>query len=140
ARQVLARLTMTGDAKGGVGRLAPDIGRCPRALPGARLDLVIGEDAEGRDDVLGEVLVLVVAPDHHDLRAEVVEDLPGVPEVAEEALAMPGRACRAAVVPVLAAHRLGPVARISVALRQAGVLKDAAKDARPVLVESGERR
>src|SRR4030095_2638697 len=85
-------------------------------------------------------LVLVVAPDHHDLRAEVVEDLPGVPEVAEEALAMPGRACRAAVVPVLAAHRLGPVARIPVALRQAGVLKDAAEDARHVLVEAGERR
>ncbi len=33
------------------------------ALPRARLDLVVGEHAEGRDDVLGEVLVLVVAPD-----------------------------------------------------------------------------
>ncbi len=60
-----------------VAGLAPAV--CPAAiavLP--RLDreiVVIAEQAKGRDDVLAEILVLVVAPHQHDIRVERVERL-----------------------------------------------------------------
>ena len=101
------------------------------ALAVPRLHLVVGEHAEGRDDVLGEVLVLVVAPDDHHVGAELVEDLARAPEVRDETGAVHGGGRRAAVVPVLAAHGRGPVRRVAVALGQARVAQHRAQDGRP---------
>src|SRR5260370_28179183 len=53
---------------------------------------------------------------------------------------MAGRARGAAVGPVLGAHRGRPARGISVALGQAGILEDPAKDAGHVLVQTGEWR
>ena len=49
--------------------------------------VVVAQEAERRDDVLAEVLVLVVAPDHHQIRVEIVEDLADRAEIVAEALA-----------------------------------------------------
>ena len=139
-REVLAGLSVPRDAERGLGGLVPDVWRDAGALPRARLHLVVGEHAEGRNHVLGEVLVLVVAPDDHHVRAEVVEDAPGLPEVLDQRLAVARRAGGARVGAVLGLHRGRPARGIAVARREAGVLLHAAQDRGHVLVQAGERR
>src|SRR5262249_42276420 len=70
------------DPEGLLRALAPDVRRLRVALAMARLDLVVGQHAERRDDVLSEVLVLVIAPHDHDVGIEFVEQLAGVAAVA----------------------------------------------------------
>ena len=110
------------------------------ARPVLRLDAVVGKDAERRNDVLGEVLVLVVAPDDDDVRPEVVEQRARVAEVTEQALAMRGRRRGPAVLGVLSPHRLGPARGVTVALGQARVAQDGAQDVGHVPVVTGQRR
>ena len=111
------------------------------ARPMPRLDLVVGEDAEGRDDVLGEVLVLVVAPHDDDVRPELVEELARVAEVADEARrgGRPPRRCRRRRR-TRAASASGQLAGIAVALGQAGVLEHACAGCRPCSRPADERR
>ncbi len=139
-RQVLAGLAVAHDLERRLGRLPPDVGPAARPPPRPRFHLVVGQHAERGNDVRGEVLVLVVTPDDHHVGPEVVEDLPRLAEVVEQGVAMAGRARGAAVGPVLGAHRGRPARGISVALGQAGILEDPAKDAGHVLVQTGEWR
>jgi hypothetical protein len=138
-REKLARFAVTPKAHRRVLRLAPDIvPGIALSMPG--LDLVVGEHAERRDDVGGEVLVLIVAPDHDHVGTELVEELPGVAEVAQQAGAVAGRRGGTAIAGVLAAHGLGPAGGVPVALRQSGVLHDRAEDVGHVLVMADEGR
>src|SRR5207245_5718687 len=52
-------LAVPGDAKDRVRSLVPDVWRLDVPLAVPRLDGVVRQDAERRDDVIGEVLVLV---------------------------------------------------------------------------------
>src|SRR5262249_62390611 len=99
--------------EGGVARLAPRVLRLlPAALgPGPMLDRLVGQDAEGRNDVFLEVLVLIVAPDQHDVRRELVQPPARVAESGDERLAVAPGGGEPLVVAVLAAHRLGPAVR-----------------------------
>ena len=138
-REELAGLPMARHRDHRVLALAPDI--VPGVpLPVPRLDLVVRQHAERRNDVRREVLVLVVAPDDHHVGPEVVEELPRVAEVAEQDRPVRGRRRGAAVGPVLPTHRLGPSGRVAVALGQAGILHDGAQDVGHVLVVPDERR
>ena len=128
--------------EGRVARLVPRVLRLLPASLGPRpvLDRLVGQHAEGRDDVFLEVLVLVVAPDQHDVRRELVEAPSRVTESCHERLAMALRGAQPLIRAVLLAHRLGPAFRSPVALGKVGILKDALEDARHMFVLSGERR
>src|SRR3569623_1642088 len=73
ARQVLRAFAVPAHMESLVRRLAPDVWR--RTWPRPRLDVhrVIGEDSETGNNVFAEILVLVVTPDHDEIRPEVVE-------------------------------------------------------------------
>src|SRR4029078_12706668 len=65
------------------------------------------DHAEGGDDVLAEQLVLIVAPDHHDVRGELVEcGAHAVTPGHERGPVVRGR--REAVAIELLAHAVGP--------------------------------
>jgi hypothetical protein len=50
-------------------------------LEGVDVDVAIGEHAERRDHLFAEVLVLVVAPHHHDVGGELVEGITAARQV-----------------------------------------------------------
>src|SRR5947207_8426650 len=91
--------------------LAPDIlVRSAGPRIGPRVDAVDRENAEGRHPVLAEVLILVVAPDQHEIGVESVERLATFAEAADQPLpVLLGGGER--VGPLLA-HRLGPARRV----------------------------
>src|SRR5436190_22060288 len=79
--------------QGPVAWLAPAV-RFPRSvaavgdLPRLQVEfVVVSQHTERRDNVFLEVLVLVVAPDQHEIRVEIVEDLADRAEVVTEPLA-----------------------------------------------------
>src|SRR5256886_12003263 len=102
---------MTLCMEGGVRPLAPDIlARPARSRIRLRVDPVEGEDAEGRDAVLTEILVLIVTPDQHDIGVERVQCLAAFAEPGDKPLPVLGRGGDR-VGPFLP-HRLGPARRV----------------------------
>src|SRR5215467_5922900 len=84
-------------------------------MPGLQVELVVvAEHAERRDDVLLEVLVLVIAPDQHEIRIEIVEDLADRAEIVAEALAAAIGGPEAVVVAEFGQQLLRPVRRVLV--------------------------
>ena len=73
--------------EGGSRRLVPDVATAGMALhaKGLALEVVVGQHAEGRDDVLAEILVLIVAPDDHEIGVEGVQFLPNAAETGHQA-------------------------------------------------------
>src|SRR5271169_6955516 len=58
------------------------------AVPGLELEIrVVAQQAKRRNDVLAEILVLVVAPDHDEIRIEIVQYLADRAEVVAKTLA-----------------------------------------------------
>ena len=51
---------------------------------GVDVDVVVGEHTERRDDLFAEVLVLVVAPHHHDVGCELVEGISAARQVLDQ--------------------------------------------------------
>ena len=68
---------------GGVVGQAPCVGAAPvgHHLERIHLDVAVGEHAERGDDLFAEVLVLVVAPHHHDVGCEFVQRITAPGEV-----------------------------------------------------------
>jgi hypothetical protein len=104
------------------------------------LDRIVGQDAERRDDVLAKVLVLVVAPDHDEVRGEVVQPLSRLAEPFDQGRAMPAGRREPFVCTPLALHWLRPALRTAVVLGDERILEDMLQDARHVLIASGEKR
>ena len=93
-----------------VGRFVPDVGPLA-AVParhGLALELLVGHDAERRDDVLFEVLVLVVAPDQHNVWLEGIDLGPQPSEAIDQFATVNLGGCVALVVAPLGAHCVGP--------------------------------
>jgi hypothetical protein len=88
--------------------------RGKKALARAKGRLTISgtADAEGRDQVLAEVLVLIVAEDHDEVRSEVVERLSHGAEGVDEPPAVLGGRARALIAGPLPPHGLGPRRRV----------------------------
>src|SRR5690606_28540049 len=116
--EVLGDVGAAAHPEGRVVRFAPDVRLALHVRgvaglgPGTDLQVGVGEHRVGRDQVLAEVLVLVVAPDHHGVRVEVVDRGPYLLEALDQGLPVLGRAGRAAVVAPLAAGGLGPAGRV----------------------------
>src|SRR5207237_2500147 len=72
-------------------------------------------------------------------RPEVVEQRAAVAEATHEPFPVRGRGGGAPVVAVLATHRRGPVGRVAIALREAGIAQDGPQDAGHVFVATHER-
>ena len=107
ARAVLVSPVLEGCSR----RFVPDVAPGGVALlaEGLALELIISQHAEGRDDVLAEVLILVVAPDDHEVGVEGVKFLPQFAEAGDHSLAQAHRRCVALVLAVLDAHGFRPV-------------------------------
>ncbi len=117
-RQVLRGLAVALQLQGPVAGFRPAVGFAVpvRAVgDGPRLQrnlVVVAEHAEGRDDVFLEVLVLVVAPDQHEIRVEIVEDLADRAEIVAEALAAAIGGAQPIIVAELGQHLFRPVGRV----------------------------
>src|SRR5262245_56066343 len=109
-----------------------------RVRPRLVLDGLVRQHAEGRDDVLLEILVLIVTPDHDQVGREIVEHPSRLAEPREERLAMLARGAEPFIVAPVATHVLRPSVRHAVFGGKVGVLEDAPQDARHVLVASGQ--
>src|SRR5262249_32183704 len=125
----------------GVARFVPRVPRLfpARLRPRPMLDRLVGQDAEGRDDVFLEVLVLIVAPDQDDVWRELIESLARFPETFDQGLAVTPRCAEALVGAVLLGHRRGPAGGLPVLLGESRILEDALEDARHVFIAATER-
>ena len=79
---------------------------------GFALEVVVGQHAEGWDDVLTEVLVLIVAPDDHEVGVEGVQLLADAAETGDQPSAVFQGRFVAFVLAVLDAHGFGPTAGV----------------------------
>jgi len=117
----------------GLVRFAPHVaGGCCEA------EAFVGADAVGRDDVLLEILVLVVAPHQDEVGPEGVERGAGLLQPSDQIGAVARRRRGALVVAPLGAHGLGPAGRALERLRQLRILQHAFQDPRHALVWAGE--
>src|SRR5207244_5709712 len=76
--------------------LRPDIRSARHAWgfqpPRHGFNRVVGENAERRNDIFREVFVLIVAPDHDEVRLECVERIADLLQAREQCVAVVGRA------------------------------------------------
>ena len=101
---------------------------------------VVAEHAERRDDVLTEILVLVVAPDEHEIRVEIIKDFPQRAEIAAEPLAAPRCGAEAAVVAEFGQQLGGPVRRVLARRIDIGGAEHPVEDVRQPLVGQAQGR
>ena len=94
-------------------RLIPNVAASAAILvgEGLTLELVIRQHAEGRNDILLEVLVLVVAPNQDEVRIKGVQLLPQLAEALDHSIPQALGGGQAFVLPVLDPHRFRPVGR-----------------------------
>src|SRR5215831_2821713 len=69
---------------------------------------VVGKDAKRRDDVLLKIFVLVITPQHDEIRPEVIQDLACLAKLRDQEFAVPHGGRLALVVPVFLAHGFRP--------------------------------
>src|SRR5262245_11571751 len=69
---------------------------------------VVGKDAKRRDDVLLKIFVLVITPQHDEIRLEVIQDLAGLAKLLDQEFAVPHGGSLACVAPVFLAHGFRP--------------------------------
>jgi hypothetical protein len=102
--------------------------------------VIQAQDAKGRDDVLAKILVLVVAPDEHEVRVERVERLADRAEVVGHPRAV--ALCRriALIVTELRHELRRPVRRILVRGRHARGRQQAMEARRQTLVGHRQTR
>ena len=127
-------------AEGLVGRLVPRVVGRAAMLPRLDVAILIGEHRKGRDDVLLEVFVLVVAEHDDDVRLEIVERGPRLGEMAAIDLARPAGRRGAPVVAELGAQRCRPVRRVLLRRRHVRVVECRPHHKGPVLVPAQHQR
>src|SRR5205809_1057277 len=69
---------------------------------------VVGKYAKRRDDVLPKIFVLVITPQHHEIRLEVIQDLARFAKLRDQEFAVPHGGSLALVVPVFQTHGFRP--------------------------------
>ena len=115
-RQTLAALTVSLNREDEILTLGPDI-RCARhagrfQTPGHRFNRVVGENAEGRNNVFSEVLVLIVSPDHHEVRLELIDSNSNFLKTVQQGLTVFGCLCFSLVCSPFLLHLPWPVIRV----------------------------
>lgn len=123
-----------------VARQVPDVVLTSGVEDGERvhLDVGVGQHAEGRDDFLAEVLVLVVPPHDEEVGVELVKGVAAAAKVVQQGFAVPRSGGRTAVVGPLVLHRLRPVRGVLHLVGDVGVAQGEAEQSRHVLVLAGE--
>ena len=84
--QVFAGLAVAAQPEGLIGRLVPRVVARPAVLPGLDIPVLIRQHRKGRDDVLLEILVLVVAEHDDDVGLEFIERAPRLGKMPAEHL------------------------------------------------------
>src|SRR5262244_1056069 len=69
---------------------------------------VVGKYTKRRDDVLLKIFVLVITPQHHEIRLKVVQDLARLAKLRDQELTVPHGGSFTFVVPVFLAHGFRP--------------------------------
>jgi len=93
-------------------RLAPDVWTAAQALVRREGQLIIGQDAERRDDVLFEILVLIISPHDDEIRFKGVDLFPNGAEGAEHPRPMRFVSSNPFIIAEFHTHRLWPIGRI----------------------------
>ena len=105
---------MSAVIEGGIGGFAPYVAARRSIAVGewVALEIVVGQDAEWRDDVLAEVFILIVAPDDHEIGVEGVQLFTDAPKTGHQAGAMFERRRVPFILTVFDTHGFGPVAGV----------------------------
>src|SRR6266404_4195854 len=99
----------------------------------------MGTDAVGRYDIFLEVFILIVAPDHDEVRTESVECRAHLAQLRHQSLAMDDGGGRAFIGAPFGTHRRRPALGVSILLRQARILQHPFQDVGHPIVGSGQR-
>src|ERR1700719_2524734 len=102
---------MTVQAEGLISRLVPRVVARPAVLPGLDVAVLIGQHGKGRDDVLLDILVLVVAEHDDDMGLEVTKRPPRLGENPAEHLTRLSRRRSAEIVAELLTQLRRPARR-----------------------------
>ena len=138
--EIFAGLAMAAHAHRMVGRLVPRVPRRAAVLPGLEVLVVIGQHGEGRDDVLLEILVLVVAPHHDQIGLELVDRAARLGEMRAVDLAAARGGRGAPIVAEFLAQRRRPVRRVFHLLGHRRVVERRPHHKGPVLVRPQHQR
>src|SRR4051812_26298291 len=111
-REILAGGAMAFDRESLVGRLVPRVLSALIVLPRLEFDRVVRENRERRNAVFAEILVLIVAPDEHEIGLEAIELAPDLAELLDHVVPVPLGMRAAVVVAPLLARRRVPARRI----------------------------
>src|SRR5207247_11461510 len=115
-RQKLGAFTVSLDREDEILTLGPDI-RCAQheerfQTPGHRFNRIVGENTEGRNNVFSEVLVLIVSPDHHEVRLELIDSNSNFLKTVQQGLTVFACLCFSLVCSPLLLHLPWPVIRV----------------------------
>ena len=134
------------DEEFGVRALSPDVlfghdafGRL-RRVPRPGADVVVGQQGEGRNDVLPEVLVLVVADDQQRIGPEAVELTPEPVEAVDQRSAVTTGGGQTFVVSPLGPHRLRPATWAAELLGDVRIVQGPSQGGRKAGIGVAERR
>ena len=142
-RQTLAAFTVSLNREDEILTLGPDI-RCARhtgsfQTPGHRFNRVVGENAEGRNNVFSEVLVLIVSPDHHEVRLELIDSNSNFLKTVQQGLTVFGCLCFSLVCSPFLLHLPWPVIRVLQIRGDNWIAKCSPENSRHVFISARKR-
>ena len=115
-RQKLRAFAVSPDRINKVQFLVPDVGGAGHTgryhRPGTRLNVVVSQDAKRRNNVLGEVFVLIVAPDDDEIGLKIIDCGADLGHPLQQKLSMRGGGAGALVGPPFQLHGQRPVGGI----------------------------
>ena len=113
-----------------------------RAMPHEwrALEPFVGKDAEGRDYVLPEILILVIPEHDHEVGVEVQYLPADAPETLHQPRPVDGGGGHALVVAILRLHRLRPVERVLQLFRQPFIAVQSDVDGKAAILVRGNQR
>src|SRR5581483_7347828 len=133
--EMLRRLDVAFDSEPFVRRLLPYV-----VWRRAELEARMRVDAVGGNNLFAKILVLVVYPEHDQVRAEAVERGAHPGKAGAMAFAMTARGGKPLVIAPLLAHRTRPSRRSSIPLGQMRILKHPLEYPRHRFIRPGKRR
>ena len=104
------------------------------------LEPFVGKDAEWRDYVLPEILILVVSKDDDEVRVEVQYLLANAPETLHQPRPVDGGGRHTLVVAILRLHRFRPVERVLQLFGQPLVAVQSDVDGKAAILVRGNQR
>ena len=107
--------------------------------PRIHIEIVIGAHRERRNHVLTEIFVLVITPDQHHIGFEVIQRRAHPAKLRHQRSAVRGSGGDTAIAAPFGLHYGGPVTRLLVLSRNAGVFERGAQNPRHLRIRCGQR-